>query len=249
MARGSAAHQLLEAVFSRLGTETGSRRLDGSNLSAAQSILAQEIERARPKLRLSPHPARQRSAIRRLEADLLRYLRKAAGEATSFVPTHLELPFGRADDDHPALDLGGLLVAGRIDRVDVDPAGQAAVYDYKGSEGYAVKRWVEDGRLQVPLYMLAARDVLGLEPVAGLYQPIGKEQKARGAVRTGTDLEPWASSRDRVEPEQLDAILDEIAERAQAVAAAVSAGELDPQPKTCGFKGECQYPGVCRCEP
>ncbi|MDX6671030.1 MAG: hypothetical protein QOI91_1393 [Solirubrobacteraceae bacterium] len=248
MARGSAAHELLEAVFSRLAKETGSHRLDPSNLPAAQTILAQEIERVRPKLRLSPHPARQRSAIRRLEADLLRYLRKAAGEATSFVPTHLELPFGRPGDPHPALNLDGLSVAGRIDRVDVDPAGRAAVYDYKGSEGYPVKRWVQDGRLQVPLYLLAARDVLGLEPAAGLYQPIGKEQKPRGAVRTGTDLEALASPRDRVEPEELDAVLEEIAQRAQAVAAAVSAGDLEPQPKTCGYKGECQYPGVCRCE-
>lgn len=249
MARGSAAHQLLEAVFSRLAAESGSPRLDASNLPAAQAILAQEIERARPKLRLSPHPARQRSAIRRLEADLLRYLRKAAGEATSFVPTHLELPFGRPGDEHPALDLGGVRVAGRIDRVDVDPEGRAAVYDYKGSEGYPVKRWVEDGRLQVPLYMLAARDVLGLEPAAGLYQPIGKDQKARGAVRAGTDLEPLASPRDRVEAEELDEVLSDIAQRAGAVAAAVSAGDLEPQPRTCGYKGECQYPGVCRCEP
>ncbi len=250
MARGSVAHELLERVFARVREETGSPRLDANTLPAAQAIVAEEIERVRPQLRLSPHPARQRSAIRRLEADLLRYLRKAAAEATAFAPAHLELAFGRAgEDEHPPLELDdGLRVAGRIDRIDTGPDGQAAVYDYKGSEGYAVKRWIEDGRLQVPLYMLAARDVLGLDPVAGLYQPIGKDQQARGAVLAGTQLEPLAVRTDRVDRAQLEETLDAVAHRAREVAAAVAAGELDPRPKTCGYRGECQYPGICRCE-
>jgi ATP-dependent helicase/DNAse subunit B len=248
MARGSAAHRLLEKVFARLPAETGSPRLHPANLRAAQAILAEEIEAARPELRLSPHPARQRSAIRRLEADLLRYLRKAAAETTAFAPAHLELSFGTERDDLPPLRLGELEVAGRIDRVDTGPAGQAAVYDYKGSEGYPVKRWVPDGRLQVPLYMLAAREVLGLDPVAGLYQPIGKDQKARGAVLKGTELEPLAGQHDRVDAAALEAVLEETAARAREVATAVSAGELEPRPDTCGYRGQCQYPGVCRCE-
>jgi RecB family exonuclease len=248
MARGSAAHALLERVFTRLAAETGSPGPEPANLRQAQAILNEEIEAARPKLRLSPHPARQRSAIRRLEADLLRYLRKAASEATSFAPTHLELSFGTERDDLPPLRLGELAVAGRVDRVDTGPGGTAAVYDYKGSEGYPVRRWIPDGRLQVPLYMLAAREVLGLRPVAGLYQPIGKEQKARGAVLKGTELEPLAGQYDRVDEAALEEVLEATAARAREVAAAVAAGELEPSPQTCGYRGECQYPGVCRCE-
>ena len=247
MARGGAAHELLERVFTRVREETGEARVTPATLPVAQRILAEEVERARPKLRLSPHPARQRSAVRRLEAELLRYLRKAATETTSFAPAHLEVAFGR-EGGPPALELGGLRVAGRIDRIDTAPGGQAAVYDYKGSEGYPVRRWIEDGRLQVPLYMLAAREVLGLDPVAGLYQPIGKDQKARGAVLKGTELEPLAGRYDRVEREELEATLDAVAGRAREVAATVAAGELEPRPKTCGYRGECQYPGICRCE-
>ena len=249
MARGSAAHRLLEAVFSRLEAETGDARLHPGNLAAAQSVLAEEIERARPGLRLSPHPARRRSAIRRLEADLLRYLRKAASDPSPFVPAHLELGFGSPRDELPALELGELRVAGRIDRVDEGPGGEAAVYDYKGSEGYPVKRWVKDGRLQVPLYMLAVRQLLGREPVAGLYQPIGKDQKARGAVLDTSPLAPLAGPRDRLGAAELEETLDQIVARAREVAAAVAAGELDPRPDTCGYRGECQYPGICRCEP
>jgi hypothetical protein len=96
--------------------------------------------------------------------------------------------------------------------------------------------------------MLAAREVLGLDPVAGLYQPIGKDQKARGAVLKGTELEPLAGQHDRVDAAALEAVLEETAARAREVATAVSAGELEPRPDTCGYRGQCQYPGVCRCE-
>jgi ATP-dependent helicase/DNAse subunit B len=248
MARGSAAHRLLESVFSQLRTETDSPRLHPGNLDAARRILHEEIEAARPRLRLSPHPARQRSAIRRLEADLLRYLRKAASEATGFTPAHLELGFGTERDELPPLDLGELQVAGRIDRVDSGNGETATVYDYKGSEGYPVARWVQDGRLQVPLYMLAVRDVLGLDPVAGLYQPIGKDQRARGAVLEGSELESLAVSTDRVDAATLEDTLEQVAARAREVAAAVAAGQLEPSPDTCGYRGECRYPGICRCE-
>ena len=77
---------------------------------------------------------------------------------------------------------------GRIDRVDLDGEGRAAVIDYKGSQAYPVAKWAPDGRLQVALYMLAVREVLGAEPVAGFYQATSGKQEARGAVREDVAL-------------------------------------------------------------
>jgi len=43
---------------------------------------------------------------------------------------------------------------------------------------------VADRKWQVALYLLAAREVLGLEPVGGLYQPLGaKDLRPRGLLR------------------------------------------------------------------
>ena len=59
-------------------------------------------------------------------------------------------------------------------------AGRAIVRDYKGRTVYAVAGalWQEDGQIQAALYMLAVRELLGLEPVGALYQPIGGDRPA-----------------------------------------------------------------------
>ena len=39
-------------------------------------------------------------------------------------------------------------------------------------------------RLQIPLYMLVLRDLVGLEPLGGVYRPLAGERKARGLLRS-----------------------------------------------------------------
>ncbi len=46
---------------------------------------------------------------------------------------------------------------------------EAIVYDYKGKTATEQAKWLEKGKLQIGLYMLALRHVLGLEPVGGLH--------------------------------------------------------------------------------
>jgi ATP-dependent helicase/DNAse subunit B len=251
LARGNAAHRLLEATLRRLRAETGSARLTDATLPRARAVLREELERQASELpRLSTVPARRRSELRRLEADLLRYLRRAAEAASPLEPTHLELQFGFDGGELPPLELEGLRVRGRIDRVDVDAAGRrAAVYDYKGTAAHGADTWLEGGHLQVGLYMLAVRDLLGLEPVAGFYQPLARQQRARGAVRDDGDLAEGAVRTDRRTAEGLDELLAGVAGRAREVADSIRAGELEPRPATCGWDGHCLYPGVCRCEP
>jgi RecB family exonuclease len=250
LARGLAAHDLLERTLSRLREERGSARLDETSLARAREILDEEIRMAADRgLRLSLDPARDRSVLRRLQADLLRYLRRSAERPTPFAPEHFELVFGGRDDDLPALALDGLAVRGRIDRVDLDGAGHAAVVDYKGSQAYPVAKWAPDGRLQVALYMLAVRELVGVEPVAGFYQATsGREQDMRGVVREDSALAVHAVSTDRVSADELDAVLGDAAARAEEVARRLLAGALEANPESCGWENKCQYPEVCRCE-
>ena len=102
---------------------------------------------------------------RRLQADLDRYLeREAEGEAP-LEPRELELGFGFAGDDDrgepselPAFELGGgVKLRGRIDRIDVGEHGEAVVFDYKGKAPQGASKWIEDGKLQVALYMQRRR--------------------------------------------------------------------------------------------
>jgi RecB family exonuclease len=196
------------------------------------------------------------AALRTVEADLRRYLEQEAGDGCPWPPRALELRFGFDEEEGslPALELGeapdGVRVRGAIDRVDVDPSGRyAIVRDYKSGSTrpeYQGARWQSDRRVQVALYMLAVRKLLGIEPVAGLYQPLGgNDLRARGVFRKGAAPGDCLFGNDGREAEEFEAELEAAAEAAGRLAARLRAGELEPCPETCSRDG-CRYPAICR---
>ena len=129
------------------------------------------------------------AALRSIEADLRRYLTQEAGDGCDWAPEGLELRFGFEGEEGslPAVALGEgsdrIFLRGVIDRVDVDPdgSGRALVRDYKSGAARPEQqgaRWSADRRFQVALYMIAVRELLGHDPVAGLYQPLGGRRPA-----------------------------------------------------------------------
>lgn len=252
MVRGALAHCVLEATLRGLRERTGSARVGAASLPAARELLLAALERLRddPRLLMSRDPGRQRAMARRLEADLLRYVEHAAHAGSELEPAALEVGFGGPDDEHPPLQLGdGVALRGRIDRVDVGPAGEAIVYDYKGRRAIDHSKWVTERKFQVALYVLAARDVLGLEPVGGLYQPLGgTEQRPRGLLRDDADPGLAGFANDRRDAEGFTAVIDAVVGEALAAVAEIRAGALVPRPDTCAYEGGCAYPTICRCE-
>jgi len=197
----------------------------------------------------------------------------APAPATALEPTYLELEFGFARDDAPgqpdagrqeveqqeggqsdvlaALDLGGgVMLRGRIDRVDVGQSGQAVVYDYKGRSASPVAKWIGEGDLQVALYMRAIESLLGVRAAGGFYQPLtGRDLRARGVLDGDSDIQIDCVAGDRLESAQVRKLLDDAAAAAREAAAQAGRGELQPRPRTCAFRGGCAYPTICRCEP
>ena len=94
--------------------------------------------------------------------------------------------------------------------------------------------------------MLAVRDLLGLEPVAGLYQPLGGgDLRPRGVFLEGAPVGERVVGTDARSASQLSEVLEEARARAVALASRLRAGELTPCPETCSRDG-CSYPGICR---
>jgi hypothetical protein len=94
--------------------------------------------------------------------------------------------------------------------------------------------------------MLVVRELLGLDPVAGFYQPLGGgDLRARGVFLKGTALGGSLVDRDGRTQEELDELLADTRERALALAERLRSGELEPCPATCSRDG-CSYPGICR---
>jgi RecB family exonuclease len=201
--------------------------------------------------------------VRAIEADIGRFLALEASSGAKWPPGGLELRFGFEDEEEaaeslPALELsGGVRVRGVIDRVDIEPATgkgadmprRAIVRDYKTGATraeYQGARWEVDQRLQVPLYMLAVRELLSLDPVAGFYQPIGGDDlRPRGVFVEGAPVGCEVLRTDARESEGVHAELEAAARRAAELAAGLRAGLLEPRPDTCS-RGGCAYPGICR---
>ena len=55
--------------------------------------------------------------------------------------------------------------------------------DYKsGRSAHSAKQIDEELRLQIPLYMLVLRDMVGIEPLGGVYRALGGARIARGLL-------------------------------------------------------------------
>lgn len=250
--RGQLTHAVLQDVFERLGGP-----LTESDLPLARRLLDAALERGKREIALSVSPERLAAEARRVEADLVGYLEHAATEATGWIPTHLELAFGEDAAQLPSMPLGDgrQRLRGRIDRIDVRPGStQAIVWDYKGRGGGPPHaKWGApprgEGKIQLALYMLAAERLLGLDPVAGLYQPMNARRLVpRGAVCEEGDPGIALVGTDRVDREALRELLDRCEADALKAIAELQDGLLEARPRTCGWKGGCDHPSICRSE-
>ena len=251
LARGAVAHEVLRSVFVTLRERTGSARLHAGNLPVALELLREALDSAgRP---LAPSGPIDRAEQRRLRSDLERYLRFAAETFSAHEPREFELAFGLDGDPHPPVALAGgaLELCGRIDRVDIDErARSAVVYDYKTSAAVdPVARWDGGRRLQPALYMLAVEQLLGVEAVAGLYQPLrSADLRPRGAAVADADPGLPVLDNDRVAPADFRALLAARVAVAVGAAGELARGALAPRPQSCIPGGGCRFPAVCRCE-
>ena len=207
MVRGSYAHEVLQHTYRRLREETGERRVTHANLADAERILLEELRERRSEFRLSPKQTRVRAAARRLEFDLLRYLRSEADSDTRFEPAELELEFGFGEGGEPVEIEGGLRLRGRIDRVDVKD-GMALVIDYKTGRSvdrYKVASWEPENRFQAALYMLVVERLLGLRAAGGVYVALASDDpRPRGMVAADVDeLGSGYFANDRLNPEDV----------------------------------------------
>jgi ATP-dependent helicase/DNAse subunit B len=90
-----------------------------------------------------------------------------------------------------ALDFpDGITVKGRVDRIDFFKNGDCVIVDYKSSKTKNVEKLVSSStRLQGPLYALAAREQLHVNPVAMVYWAVREDERFGWGKIPGTGLE------------------------------------------------------------
>jgi len=142
-------------------------------------------------------------------------------------------------------------VRGQIDRADLSPRGDAlVVYDYKsGRHPPHLRDTLEGRRFQLPIYLLAARHLLGgaARPLGAAYLPLAvarevaprwlAEPAVAGAKRATGGIVPDLGEVLARVPRAIGAVLDGVA------GGIFHPGDLPPQRKGCDY---CEYRRVCR---
>jgi ATP-dependent helicase/nuclease subunit B len=248
---GSVAHQVLEALYDDP---------PGSERRPAPGTLGQWRERARelvaelgPKLLPRERPDTA-AALRRVEGLVLAFLADEARMPTPFEPKYAEVSFGFDDADRPPLALAGGGVHGQIDRIDLGPRGEALVQDYKsGAKVDGGKGMLERGKLQLQLYLLAARELWGLELAGGLYRPLGgsSDRRPKGLLResSGEDLvalDPRPG--DQLDDEEFDEALADAQREAEQIIARIHQGDIGRRPLGGRCPDYCTFQPICRRE-
>ena len=125
------------------------------------------------------------------------------------------------------LPLGeGIFLSGKIDRIDQDPFGaRGIVQDYKsGRTAHSAAEIDRELKLQVPLYMLVLRDLVGVEPLGGVYRALSGKRPARGMLReSAKDDLPGFAANDYLDEEAFWSQVEAARERA------VRRGRADPR--------------------
>jgi ATP-dependent helicase/DNAse subunit B len=252
---GSIAHQVLEGLYAEPPAPEGRPTPDTLPiwLDRARELVGELGPEKLPRER-----ADTGAALRRVEGLVLAFLADEARTPAPFrpAPELAEARFGFEDSEMGALPLGSGAVHGQIDRIDIGPAGEALVQDYKsGAKVDGGKRMLERGKLQLQLYLLAARELWGLDLAGGLYRPLGARNEAarkpKGLLRkelkeelAGLDPRPG----DHLDDEAFEAALDEAREKSAEIISLIQAGDIGRRPIGNTCPSYCRFQPICRRE-
>jgi ATP-dependent helicase/DNAse subunit B len=237
--RGNVAHQALFSFFKGLPKRTGAERVRPENLSDALEFLRECLAEAlQAHVRLDFPELERRELEESLARDLEQLVRREAESPSPLVPDRFEVSFGyerSAQELQRGLDLGGFTVSGKIDRIDRDPFGaRGVVVDYKsGKSAYSARRIEDELHLQIPLYMLVLRDLVGIEPLGGVYRALAGEGVARGLLRAESqeDGVPGYPRNDYVDEETFWGQIERAQEQARGAVERIRDGDVRHDPK------------------
>jgi ATP-dependent helicase/DNAse subunit B len=255
MQRGSVAHTALHRFFTRVPAELGVEKLEPGNVEDAKRLMRQCLDEALGGVRMELTDMQLRELDQSLWRDLEAVVEEECESGLSLVPRRFEVSFGNdraAPELQRGLELGaGVTLSGKIDRIDVDPFGaRGIVQDYKsGRHAHSAAEIERELRLQVPLYMLVLRDLVGLEPLGGLYRPLAGTRRARGLVRAEeAETLPGYVKSDYLDETAFWGVVESARETATALAGRIQEGDVHHDPRGGDCPTWCDLWSICRIE-
>jgi ATP-dependent helicase/DNAse subunit B len=252
--RGQVVHTTLNRFYAQLPKELDAERVTPENVEGAIALLRQCLDEAFASgVRLELTPLQEAELRATLLSDLEGFVRDEAESEVRFVPRKLEVAFGSeraAPELQRGLALGdGLSLSGKIDRIDLDPfSARGIVQDYKSGAGAHSARSIErERRLQIPLYSLVLRDLVGVEPLGGIYRALSGKRVTRGMLReSARDDLPGFAKDDYLDEESFWEQTETARARAAEYAQRIRAGDVQHDPKGDGCPAWCDLWPICR---
>ena len=252
--RGQVAHQTLYRFYSGLPKRLGVERVQAERLEEAHEFLreclADAIAGGAARLDLSDVERFELEGA--LTRDLEQFLRREVELGLPLEPRRFEVSFGSeraATELQRGLELGDFALSGKIDRIDVDPfSARGIVQDYKLGEAHSAARIESEARLQIPLYVLALRDLVGIEPLGGVYRSLSGKREARGLLRASAreDAVPGFAERDYLDEDEFWAAAERAKERAARAVERIRRGDVAHDPRWGSCPSWCDLWAMCR---
>ena len=254
--RGSIAHNALFKFFTGFPKVLGSDRINPEQADDAVRFMQECLGQALAGVRLEMTDLQRRELELSLSRDLERLVRAEAGSDSPLEPRQFEVSFGSersAPELQRGLELGdGAVLSGKIDRIDVEPlSARGIVQDYKaGKHAPSAREMEKELRLQIPLYMLVLRDLVGIEPLGGLYRPLAGGRRPRGLLRVDAkdDVLAGYARNDYLDDESFWAQVETSRQTARELAGHIRAGNVRHNPKGGECPSWCDLWPICRVE-
>jgi RecB family exonuclease len=252
--RGSVAHSALFRFFKGLPKELGTDHVVPERVEDAVRFMRSCLEQALAGVRVEMTELQRRELQQTLARDLERLVRAEAETELPLQPSKFEVAFGSersVPELQRGLELGdGIVLSGKIDRIDVDPfSARGIVQDYKSGKSAPSARDIDkELRLQIPLYMLVLRDLVGIEPLGGVYRPLSGDRGPRGLLRAEAkdDALPGFAKADYLDEEAFWTQVEGAKETARRFAGRIREGDVIHDPKGGECPAWCDLWTMCR---
>ena len=252
--RGSIAHNALFKFFKGFPKVLGSDRIHAEQVEDAVRFMRECLGQALAGVRLEMTEMQRQELEQTLSRDLERLVRAEAAGDAPLEPRQFEVSFGMersAPELQRGLELGdGIVLSGKIDRIDVEPlSARGIVQDYKaGKHAPSAREMEKELRLQIPLYMLVLRDLVGIEPLGGLYRPLAGGRRPRGLLRAEAkeDVLAGYSRNDYLDEDAFWSQVETARTTARELAENIQAGNVRHNPKGGECPAWCDLWPMCR---
>jgi ATP-dependent helicase/DNAse subunit B len=251
--RGQVAHSALHKFFAGVPKRLGVDKLGPDQLDDALEFMRECLGEAMAGVRMELTDLQRRELEQGLLRDLEAFLRDEAASELQLVPRRFEVSFGSersAQELQRGLDLGTFTLSGKIDRIDLDPfSARGIVQDYKsGKTAHSAAQIESELKLQIPLYMLVLRDLVGVEPLGGIYRALSGKRDARGLLRAEAkeDGVPGFSRNDYLDEQAFWGQVERAEELARGFVGRIRGGDVRHDPKGGDCPPWCELWRMCR---